>query len=129
MLNKLLLALCIGGFSLSACSSENAAPAAAVPTAAGPAVTPAAEQIVRQAIRGLSTKVQVDSIEPAPMPGFYQVIASGKMVYVSADGRYMLDGALVNLGRHTNESDAAWARFRKAELAKVPASEIGRAHV
>jgi thiol:disulfide interchange protein DsbC len=45
------------------------------------------------------------------------------MVYVSVDGRYMFDGNLVNLGQLTNESDTAWARFRKAELAKVPASE------
>ena len=123
MLKRLLLALCVGGFSLTACSAENAAPATAVPAAAGPGVTPAAEQMVRQAIHGLSAKVEVDSIEPAPMPGFYQVIASGRMVYVSTDGRYMFDGNLVDLGRHTNASDAAWARFRKAELAKVPASE------
>ncbi|GAB2556962.1 DsbC family protein [Rhodanobacter koreensis] len=116
MLKKLLLALCVGGFACSAGAAEVAA-------VAGPAVTPAAEQMVRQVIRGLSTKVQVDSIEPASIPGFYQVIASGKMVYISADGRYMLDGDLVNLGQHTNESDAAWARFRKAELAKVPVAE------
>ena len=116
MLKELLLALCVGGFACSASATERTA-------AAGPAVTPAAEQMVRQVIRGLSTKVQVDSIEPAPMPGFYQVIASGKMVYISADGRYMLDGNLVNLSQSTNESDVAWARFRKAELAKVPASE------
>lgn len=116
MLKKLLLALCVGGFACGASAVESAVPA-------GPAVTPAAEQMVRQAIRSLSTSVQVDSIEPAPMPGFYQVIASGKMVYVSIDGRYMVDGNLVNLGQHRNESDAAWARFRKDELAKVPASE------
>lgn len=116
MLKRLLLALCVGGLACSASAAEVAA-------ATGPAVTPAAEQMVRQAIRSLSTKVQVDSIEPAPMPGFYQVIASGKMVYVSVDGRYMFDGNLVNLGQLKNESDAAWARFRKVELAKVPAAE------
>jgi thiol:disulfide interchange protein DsbC len=117
MLKKLLLALCVGGFAFGACAAEG------VPPPAGQAVTPAAAQMVQKAIRSLSAQVEVDSIEPAPMPGFYQVIASGQMVYVSADGKYMLHGDLVDLSRHQNVNDIAWARFRKAELAKVPATE------
>jgi len=118
MLKRLLLALCIGGLSLAACAAENdAAPATS------PAVTPAAQQMVRQAIKSLAANVQVDSIEPAPMPGFYQVIAAGQMLYVSADGRYVMHGDLLDLQRKQNVGDAAWARFRKAELAKVPVSE------
>ena len=113
MLKKLLLALCIGGLSLAA----DAAPAT------GPAVTPAAQQMVRQAIKSLAANVQVDSIEPAPIPGFYQVIAAGQMLYVSTDGKYAMHGDVIDLSRKQNVSDDAWARFRKAELAKVPASE------
>jgi thiol:disulfide interchange protein DsbC len=118
MLKKLLLALCIGGLSLAACAAEND-----VAPAASPAVTPAAQQMVRQAIKSLAANVQVDSIEPAPMPGFYQVIAAGQMLYVSTDGKYAMHGDVIDLSRRQNLSDDAWARFRKAELAKVPASE------
>ncbi len=110
-----LLALCLSGFSLTALAADTKAPAATV--------TPAAEQMVRQAIKGLSANVQVDSIEPAPMPGFYQVIASGQMVYVSADGKYLMHGDVVDLARHKNISDDAWAAFRKKELAKVSVSQ------
>lgn len=116
MLKKWLLASFVAGFAFGASAAE-------VVANVGPAVTPAAEKMVRQAIHGLSAKVQVDSIEPAPMPGFYQVIASGQMVYISADGKYLLNGDLLDLDRHTNANDAAWARFRKGELAKVPASQ------
>ncbi|MEP7185743.1 MAG: DsbC family protein [Rhodanobacter sp.] len=114
MLKTWLLALCLGGLSLTAVAAD------ATPTAA---VTPAAEKMVRQAIRTLSANVQIDSIEPAPMPGFYQVIASGQMVYVSADGKYLMHGDVVDLAKHENISDDAWAAFRKKELAKVPASQ------
>jgi thiol:disulfide interchange protein DsbC len=114
MLKTWLLALCLGGFSLTAVAAD------LKPFAT---VTPAAEQMVRQAIKGLSANVQVDSIEPAPMPGFYQVIASGQMVYVSADGKYLMHGDVVDLAQHKNISDVAWAKFRKKELAKVPASQ------
>jgi thiol:disulfide interchange protein DsbC len=115
MVKTWLLALCLGGFSLTAVAADTTPPAGAV--------TPAAEQMVRQAIRGLSANVQVDSIEPAPIPGFYQVIASGQMVYVSADGKYLMHGDVVDLAKHKNLSDDAWAAFRRKELAKVPASQ------
>ncbi|GGY14959.1 hypothetical protein GCM10008098_02280 [Rhodanobacter panaciterrae] len=118
MLKKLLLALCIGSFSLSACAAESGAAPVVAPT-----ITPAAVQMVQQAIKGLSANIQVDSIDPAPMPGFYQVIAGGQMVYVSTDGKYLMHGDLIDLGKHQNLGDAAWSRFRKDELAKVPASQ------
>lgn len=112
MLKTWLLALCLGGLSLTAVAADTK-PAA---------VSPAAEQMVRQAIKGLAANVQVDSIQLAPMPGFYQVIASGQMVYVSADGKYLMHGDVVDLTTRKNISDAAWANFRRKELAKVPAS-------
>ncbi|WP_189440833.1 DsbC family protein [Rhodanobacter panaciterrae] len=117
-MKKLLLALCIGSFSLSACAAESGAAPVVAPT-----ITPAAVQMVQQAIKGLSANIQVDSIDPAPMPGFYQVIAGGQMVYVSTDGKYLMHGDLIDLGKHQNLGDAAWSRFRKDELAKVPASQ------
>ncbi len=117
MLKKLLLTLCLGG---SACAVSAAAEVVAPPAAA---VTPAVTRMVRQAIASLSSKAAVDSIEPAPLPGFYQVIASGQLLYISADGKYLLHGDLLDLGRKQNLSDAAWARYRKVELAKVPAAE------
>jgi thiol:disulfide interchange protein DsbC len=96
--------------SLQACAAETAAPAGG------------AEDVVRQAVLGLA-KVKIDSIKPAPIPGFYQVIASGQLVYVSADGKYMLTGNLLDLAAKKDISDAGWAEFRKAELAKVPESD------
>jgi len=120
MFKKWLLALCVGGLAFSACAADGgAAPAPMV----GQAVTPAALKIVRQALEALSPDVQIDSIEPAPMPGFYQVISAGQLIYVSADGKYLLNGDLIDLGRKRNLSEAGWAAFRRAELAKVPTSE------
>jgi len=118
MLKKLLLALCIGGLSLSAGADESGA----MPVV-GPTVTPAAAQMVQQAVKGLAANIRIDSIEAAPIPGFYQVIAGGQMVYVSTDGKYLMHGDLIDLGKHQNLGDAAWSRFRKDELAKVPASQ------
>ncbi len=113
--------------AVAATRAETATPAATAAmapamSAGTQAVSPAAQQMVRAAIAKLSAKVQVDSIELAPLPGFYQVIASGQLLYVSSDGRYLLNGDLLDLAAKRNVSDAAWARFRQRELAQVPAS-------
>ena len=86
-------------------------------------VPPADEKAVRAAIASFGPRVKIESIAPSPLPGIYQVIASGQLVYVSGDGKYMLNGSLVDVARHENLSDKAWAGLRKAALAKVPQSQ------
>jgi thiol:disulfide interchange protein DsbC len=82
-----------------------------------------AEHTVREAVLKLAPNTHIDSVSPSALPGFYQVIAAGQMLYVSADGHYLLNGSLVDLTKHQNISDDAWSAFRKAELAKVPAAQ------
>ena len=116
MLKRMLLLGWLG------CAGQVFAATAPAPLV-GPTITPAAVQMVQQSIHKLSAKVEVDSIQPAQVPGFYQVIASGQMVYISTDGKYLMHGDVVDLARSQNLSDDAWAKFRKAALARVPASQ------
>ena len=115
----LLLGLLASAGQVFAAATPAPAPAPVV----GPTITPAAVQMVQQTIHRLSARAEVDSIQPARLPGFYQVIASGQLVYISTDGKYMMHGDVVDLTRHENLSDDAWAKFRKTALAKVPASQ------
>lgn len=113
MWKKVMLALLASGFALSGHAADS-----------GRAINASqAEKTVRQAVMRLAPTVEIDSMQPSALPGFYRVIASGRLVYVSADGKYMLNGDLVDLTSKRNLSDAAWADFRKAELAKMPAAQ------
>lgn len=115
MLKKMFVALLAGSFALAACAADrhdSAAPAAA-----------AAPKAVLVALQNLAPGVQPDAVSPAPVPGFYQVIAAGQLVYVSADGKYMFNGDLIDLSSKHNLSERGWAAFRKAELEKVPAAQ------
>lgn len=89
----------------------------------GQGISPAAQKTVHEAINSVARNVKVESIEKAPLPGFYQVIASGQLVYISADGKYMMNGDLIDLSSHKSLSENAWSAFRKTQLAKVPASQ------
>jgi len=126
MLKKLLLAVCVSGFALTACAADNSvgavsvAPVTSDAPVLGAGVDASALHMVQQALARLAPGVQVDVVNRAPLPGFYQVIASGQLVYVSADGKYLMNGDLVDLGAKKSLNDVAWAAFRKAELAKLP---------
>ncbi|MEO9080143.1 MAG: DsbC family protein [Rhodanobacter sp.] len=121
MLKRLLLMCLLGLVSSTAACADSTSQTAA--PASNSAVSPAVAKMVQQAIHKLSSKVEVDSIQQSPLPGFYQVIASGQMVYVSADGKYLMHGDLVDLSSQRNVGDAGWARYRKEQLAKVPAAQ------
>ena len=114
--------VCACAVAMVGAQAQTTAPAPAPASSASPAVSPAAQKMVRAAIAKLSSKAQVDSIEAAELPGFYQVIASGQLLYVSDDGKYLLNGDLFDLAARRNLSEAAWAKFRQRELPTVPAT-------
>ncbi|GGA08927.1 thioredoxin fold domain-containing protein [Dyella caseinilytica] len=118
MSKKFWLTLCAGALAFHAAAALAGA-AVSVP----PPVANTPENIVRQTLLRLVPKAQVDEITPAPIPGFYQVIASGHLVYVSADGKYVMNGDLIDGVKGVSLTDDAWASYRKNELAKVPVSE------
>ena len=91
--------------------------------AADDGVPPEAARVVRAAVASFGPRVRIESVTPTPMPGIYRVIASGQMIYVSADGKYMFSGDLVDIAQRRSLNDGAWATFRKAQLATVPASQ------
>lgn len=72
--------------------------------------------------------VQIQHIAPSVVPGLYEVMASGQLLYISEDGKYLINGRLfditngiVNLSDQTKERiDAQKNPYRKAELAKLP---------
>jgi thiol:disulfide interchange protein DsbC len=117
MSKKFWLMLCA---SVLAMQAGTALAGAAVSTP--PAVnTP--EAVVRQTLLKLVPKAQIDQVAPSPLPGFYQVIASGHLVYVSNDGKYLINGDVIDASKGSSLTDDAWAAYRKTQLAKVPVSD------
>ena len=128
----LFSALCVA--SLSACaqapdSGEAGAPAGTAVAEAGAPVgqlrtvpgTP--EDRARQAIESISPDIQIDAIGPAPLAGFREVIVSGQTLYVSDDGKYLLQGSLFDVEARRDVSRAGVAAVRRRLLAEVPDEE------
>lgn len=128
-MKHLLLAACIAlsGASLAACA-QTANPQAegqkiAVGTA--PVAEPAfaagsVEARVHDVLRSLGPNIRIESIGVAPIPGFREVVAGGQVVYVSDDGKYLLQGNLLDVAKRKNLSDAAMAKVRRQILQTLP---------
>ncbi|MET0580605.1 MAG: DsbC family protein [Pseudoxanthomonas sp.] len=126
------LTVLLGSASLSACAQAPQPGQAAAPVPAG-AATPAPvvvtgntpEQRARQALTILNPKIQIDYIGASALPGFREVIVGGQVVLVSDDGKYLVQGSVVDIGsqKELTQSSPALSKYRQDLLRSVKTSE------
>ena len=128
-MKRLTFAL-LGALSLSACA-QGSAPAAtaakpgaqAKPVAASvgtpyPAGSPEARAHV--ALQQLNSQIKIDRIGPAPLPGFREAIVGGQVVYVSDDGKYLMQGKLFDIAAKKDLGEATMNKVRGDLLKTIP---------
>ena len=84
---------------------------------------PERESRLRKAVTDVFPDVEITRIKPAPVAGLYEVMLGTDMIYLSEDGRYILQGDLIDLGERINLSEQERASARKRVLESVPVSE------
>lgn len=125
---RFFAATLLAALSLSACAQAPQAPAdgakKAAPAAAAAKAGDANER-ARQALKALNPQIAVDYVGAAPLPGFREVIAGGQLVYVSDDGRYLMQGAVLDMQAQQDlmQSSPALGKYRADLLKTVPASD------
>ncbi len=129
---KYLTFAVLGAISLSACAqapgpapaAKSAAQAAAAPARVEPefqAGTPEAR--ARAALRKVNPQLEVDRIGAAALPGFREAIVGGQVIYVSDDGKYLMQGTLYDIEAKKNLGEASLASLRRDLLKTIPASD------
>lgn len=63
-------------------------------------------------------------ISETPLPGLMQVQIGGDIVYVSEDGRYLMQGRLIDMETQSDLTDAAKSVLRKDQLQNLDRSEM-----
>ncbi|QIL21482.1 DsbC family protein [Thermomonas sp. HDW16] len=134
---KSLVFTLLSCFSLAACAQPanpqaangqkinvgGASAAAAKPIAEPSFATGTPEARVRDVLKQLNPDVRVDSIESAPIPGFRQVVAGGQVIYVSDDGKYLMQGSLLDIANKKDVSESALAKVREKVLKTLPMAD------
>jgi len=82
-----------------------------------------AEKTVRDAVHSLLPLAVIDKVAKSDLPGFYEVVVSGQLAYVSADGKYLMQGSLYDVAHKRNLTDASLAAMRAQAIAKLPESK------
>ena len=82
------------------------------------------EQTVRAAFASLLPNAKIDRVIKSPVPGFYEVVVGGQVVYVSADGKYLLQGNLYDVPAKKSLTEERIAQIRADALRTLPTSKM-----
>ena len=88
---------------------------AVVPAPPSPAGTDGSKADPRVAI-AKKLGAEVEDVKPSVVPGLYEVAHGSEVLYVSLDGRYVIDGDLYDAEKRVNLSDQRRAASRLAAL-------------
>ena len=81
------------------------------------------DQAAREAIQKLVQDRKIEALEKAPIDGYYQAVVGSQLLYVSADGRYVLQGNLYDADARIDLTAARLARVNVAKLDAYPESK------
>ena len=82
------------------------------------------EKVVRDALAKLAPNAKAEAVVKSELPGFYEVVVNnGQVVYISADGKYLIQGDVLDVTQKANLTSRAQAGIRLAALKSLPQSK------
>ena len=75
-------------------------------------------------VKLLPAGTKVTDLESSPIPGIYQFVQGAEVSYLTADGKYFLDGNVYDMATRANLTEALRARARAALIDAVPESQM-----
>lgn len=70
-------------------------------------------------IQEVFPELSANQISPSPIPGLYQIMLGGQVSYVSADGRYLLQGDVYDVVEEINLTEAHRETARETAIDKI----------
>jgi len=108
-------------FTGGAAMSADLAPA---PPAAESAAPGAAADPRTALLKLLPAGSKLEDLTPSPIPGIYQFTQDADVSYLTADGKYFLDGNLYDMHSRENLTEQLRTHARLQMIAAVPESEM-----
>ena len=108
--------------SHAAQSAAAARSAAAAPAPAAPVDQPADPRAAL--IKLLPAGAKIEDLKPSPIAGIYEYVQGAEVSYLTADGKYYLDGNVYDMSTRVNLTEALRSRARMALINAVPESQM-----
>ncbi len=77
------------------------------------------EAKIKARMQKLLPEYKVDSIKETPVRGLYEVVMGPQVMYVSSDGRFMVQGRMIDLANREDLTEPRKAAARKQAVDKV----------
>lgn len=81
------------------------------------------EDAVKKSLSAGMPSAKIDSIKPSEVKGLYEVVIGSNIFYASEDGKYLLQGRLVDLVAKKDLTEEKMASIRKTVVAKISKDE------
>ena len=121
---KHLFAVATLAFAASAASAQGTASFGDVASAGAAAPASGEEKVVRDALARLAPTMKVEAVAKSDLPGFYEaVVGNGQVVYVTGDGKYLVQGEVYDVAQKASLTGRAQATIRLAALKTLPQSK------
>lgn len=104
MMYRLFAACCIAGLLLFA-----------QPLLADDALAEVTERISER-LQEINPELRPDRVEPSPVADLYQVVIGGQVLYITGDGRYLVQGDMMDLELRRSVSDGLRGQVRLEQL-------------
>jgi len=75
-------------------------------------------------VKLLPAGTKIDDLVPSPIPGVYQFVQGAEVSYLTADGKYYLDGNVYDMATRANLTEVLRARARVALINAVPETQM-----
>lgn len=82
-------------------------------------VAHADEDAIRQALTKSMPSVKIGSVKPSEISGLYEVTVGGNIFYVSGDGKYLVQGHLVDVAARVDLTEEKLSGVRKQAVEKL----------
>ena len=109
----LLLAV-TAGFSIAQTSTSEAPAADAQ----------AAEEQLRESLARLAPDMEITAIAESVMPGVYEVVSGAQIFYLTPDGRYMLEGSIIDLEQRVDISEQRRGTLQMSVIEQIPEEQM-----
>jgi thiol:disulfide interchange protein DsbC len=87
-------------------------------------VSASPEKTIRGTLATIIPGVEISSVTASPVPGLYEVMIGSQLMYVTGDGRYFVDGRIVDLKTRADLTEPRLAEARKSLVDGITESEM-----
>ena len=74
------------------------------------------KQRISEQLQAISPDLEPEAIEPSPLPGIYQIMVQGQVVFISEDGRYLIQGDIMDLETRQSVGDSMENDRRRQQI-------------